>query len=278
MRFAASLMMVVLLAPAVGMARGVAGDSGPALNPLEAKDVDVEAAVGLLCKAKDLTRSKTGEVSGCRVCPEGTDFRGDKASQWELRSATEGHFTAAGEDNFLLSGSGCDSHAMNFGGSFVFSKTAGAMRKIRYDQGLITDRCHAFGYPDGRDFLVCRGGWGGQGENDENVFMAGFAASGKETVRYLLSTTDTTGSCGEDGSVRVQASRITGIEFQPKDSGAITGLTITATLGSVSCGQAMRRTKAAPNVKSYSIAFVFNGQRFEVTPESRAAYLRFEKR
>jgi hypothetical protein len=246
-----------------------------------ASDSDIEAAVGLLCKAKDRIQSKTGQASGCRVCPEGTDFRGDKMSQWELRSTTAGHFTAAKDDNLVLSGSGCDSHAMNFGGSFVFSVKSGVVRLLRYDQGLLTDQCHRFGYADGRDFLVCRGGWGGQGENDENVFMADFRASGKDRVRYLLSTMDTTGSCGGEGAGRVQESGIAGIDFEPKDSESITGLTITARLGSISCTQAQRRTeagKSATPVKSYAIAFQFDGQRFVVTPESLAAYLRFEKR
>jgi hypothetical protein len=285
MRYAESLTIALVLAAVAGTGRAAPPasnlDPSPNFTSIEVKDADVEAAVGLLCQARDLTRSKAGKVSGCRVCPEGTDYRGVGTSEWELRTATAGHFTAVDDDNLLLSGSGCDSHAMNFGGSFVFAKTAGGTRKIRYDKGLLTDQCHEFGYPDGRDFLVCRGGWGGQGENDENVFMAGFGASGKGIVRYLLSTTDTTGSCGEDGTVRVQESGITGIEFSPKDSRAITGLTITATLGNVSCGLAKRRTKAdktASPVKSYEIAFVFNGRGFQVTPESRAAYLRFEKK
>jgi len=165
----------------------------------DVRAADVEAAVGLICKPSDITRSKSGTVSGCRVCPEGTDFHQFTVfpSGWELQSATSGHFTSANDDNLLLSGSGCDSHANNFGGSFVFTFKDGKAKLIRYDNGLLTDQCHKFDFADGRNFLVCRGGFTGQGENDEDVSTASFAASGEEAVDYLISTNDTTGTCDE---------------------------------------------------------------------------------
>lgn len=236
-----------------------------------AKAEDIQAAVSLLCKAKDITRSKDGAISGCRVCPDGTDFRGDTHSHWELYAETPGHFTSATADNLILDGTGCDSHASNFGGSFVFAIREGKAKLVRYDQGLVTNRCHKFAYADGENFLVCRGGWSGQGENDENVFMASFAVSGKETVKYLLSTTDSRGTCGDD-SARVQESGITGVTFMPADTERITGLTIAATLGTVACSQAGKG-----GAKTYSVGFSFDGKRFVVKPESRAAWRRFEK-
>ncbi len=254
---------------------------------VSANPVDVEAALGLICKGVDITRSKTaaaagaGGITGCRVCPEGTDFRNEIQSSWELHAVTTGRFTSTRDDNLILSGTGCDSHANNFGGSFIFTFKDGKAKLIRYDNGLITEQCHKFDSPDQRNFLVCRGGWSGQGLNSRNVFTASFAANGEETVDYLISTDDTTGTCDEDQSTIVQESAITGLKFTPKDSGEITGLTVTATLGSIPCSQAGKRIKAgkwAAAVKTYSIEFQFDGHHFKPTPVSLPAYYKFEKR
>jgi hypothetical protein len=86
---------------------------------------EVEAAVEAICPVRDITRSKNGGVSGCRVCPQGTDFSGDTKSNWELYAETPGHFTFPQDDDLLLDGMGCDSHANNFGGSFMFSLKSG---------------------------------------------------------------------------------------------------------------------------------------------------------
>lgn len=254
-----------------------------------ARAADVEAAARLICPAGKLTRAKDGSVSGCSVCPAGTDFRGDAGSSWDLFAKTPGHFAAANEENLVLSGSGCDSHASNFGGSFVFALEAGKVRLMRYDKGLITDQCLKFAFADGRDGLVCRGGWTGQGYNDESVAVVSFDATGKETEKVLTRTSDSTGTCGDDGSVTVQEAAIKDFQFTAavgaegnNDTSApakITGLTITVTVGNVSCAQvaAEEKTKTALNaVKSYTVQFGFDGKQFKVAPESRAVLAKLE--
>jgi hypothetical protein len=240
---------------------------------------DIEAAVATLCAPTDITRRNDGSISGCRVCPEGTDFSHDGHSDWGLFADTPGHFTSPQDDNLLLDGSGCDSHASNFGGSFMFSLKSGKPRLLYYDQGLDTSQCRKFSFPDGRNFLICRGGWTGQGENIANVSMVSFEANGKDVSAKLISTMDSTYTCGDDPDVVVQDSDITDIKFLPSDSGVITGLTITATLGSPKCsdvksGYKSNRTPAA--VKTYQIKFLFDGKHFEVAPASNAALERFE--
>ena len=236
-----------------------------------AKAADIEAAVALICKAKDRTLAKDGKISGCRTCPEGTDFHGIGNSSWEMYAETPGHFTSAQEDNLILDGTGCDSHASNFGGSFIFSFKDGKARLMRYGKGLVTSQCHKFAYADRRNFLICQRGWSGQGENDENLFMASFGVGGKATVKYLLSTTDSTGTCADD-SAQVQESKIESVTFTPADSEKITGLTVTAKLGTVPCARAGKGA-----AQSYSVEFLFDGTKFVVAPASRAAWRRFEK-
>ncbi len=242
---------------------------------------DVEAAVALLCKPADTIRSQNGNASGCKACPKGTDFFGQKMGEWELRNALAGHFTSAVDNELIVSGFNCDSHANNFGGSFIFSLKTGKPQLLKYDSGLITDTCHKFRYADGREFLACRGGWSGQGENDSSVFLTRFDAAGKNADDVTFRTFDSTATCGDDSTVKVPSSGIKNIEFSSKDSGELSGMTITATIGQVTCGEVNAERalgKEMPSVKTYELHYIFNGRQFGITPESEAALKLFPQR
>jgi hypothetical protein len=242
---------------------------------------DVEAAVALLCKPADMIRSKNGNASGCKACPEGTDFFGQNMGEWELRNTLVGHFTSAEDNELIVSGFNCDSHANNFGGSFIFSLNTGKPRLLRYNSGLITDTCHKFRYADGREFLVCRGGWSGQGENDASVFLTRFDAAAKNVDDMIFRTFDATATCGDDSTVKIPSSGIKNIEFSSKDSGELTGMTITATFGQVTCGEVNAKRapgKEIPSVKTYELNYIFDGRQFGITPESKAALKVFPQR
>jgi hypothetical protein len=254
----------------------------PAFNTASAgvKAADIESAVAILCKPKAIIRSKDAHVSGCHTCPQGTDDAGGTQNNWEIYAQTPGHFTSPQDDNLILDGSGCDSHAKNFGGSYLFAIRDGKAHLLRYNPGLITDQCHKFGFEDGRNFLVCRGGWTGQGESIENVSVVSFDASGRGTQKFLLSTSDLSGSCSGDDAQIVRQSEITGIEFEPKDSEKITGMKVTANLGKVPCSKASsaaKRAKPAGNLKSYTVEFLFDGHLFQVAPGSADAMRHFPK-
>src|SRR5277367_2879301 len=163
----------MLSASPVCRSQGVPAQTSNAPMPA-ASSADVEAAVAILCKPSDINRSKTGAISGCKACPKGTDFWGQNMGAWDLGQTTVGHFTSANDADLILGGFNCDSHAQNFGGSFIFSTSSGKPKLLKYDQGLITDDCHKFPFADGREFLVCKGGWSGQGESDASIFLAKF--------------------------------------------------------------------------------------------------------
>jgi hypothetical protein len=236
---------------------------------------DIEAAVNAICAPRDIVRSKDGSASGCRVCPKGTDFYGDGIDDWGMYAETPGHFTSPQDDNLLLDGARCDSHASNWGGSFMFTVKSGEVRLLKYDRGLHTDECHKFAFPDGRDFLICRGGSTYQGESTEMIFMAAFDAAGSGVTTKLISAMDTANTClGE-------------IKFSPAESGRsqspgksveITGLTITAMQGTTDCAASQNATagKLRRNIKSYEIEFLFDGKNFTVAPASRVALRRFD--
>jgi hypothetical protein len=278
----AAVFALLTFAPA-GKAQGAGGQLQPpnaaGANP---RTADIEHAVALLCPQKDLLRSKSGSISGCRTCPIGTDFRGDGSSQWEFRKATFGHFTSPTADNLLVDGFNCDSHASNFGGTYVFTFTSGRARLLKYAQGLHTEECKKFLYPDGREFLVCRGGWSGQGENVSYVYSAVFDAVGKDMQTMVFTTTDTCATCSEDGSVVVKESAVKDVRYATKDSGELTGFTITASLEKRKCSQFLssadpKKAPALKPAKTYEIEFIFDGKQFHVAPQSKAIQALFEK-
>ena len=164
--------------------------------------------------------------------------------EWELRNSLTGHFTSAQDNELIVGGFNCDSHANNFGGSFFFSLKSGKPLLLKYDNGLITDTCHKFRYSDGQDFLVCRGGWSGQGMNDSHVFFSRFDAKGQDADTVIFGTSDATANCGDDSKTKVPSSGIKDIKFSSKVSGELTGMTITATFGQVTCGEV--NVKRAP--------------------------------
>ncbi len=246
--------------------------------PAAANQADVEAAIALLCKPADFIRSQNGNVSGCKSCPKGTDFFGQNMGEWELRNSLTGHFTSAQGNELIVGGFNCDSHANNFGGSFLFSLESGKPQLLKYDNGLITDTCHKFRYSDGQDFLICRGGWSGQGMNDSHIFLSRFDAKGQDADTVIFATSDATASCGDDSRTKVPSSAIKDIKFSNKVSGELTGITITATFGEVTCGQvSVKRApgKDFPSVKTYELHYNFDGKQFTIAPESKAALKAF---
>jgi len=248
---------------------------------VQLKQADIDAAVRLICPAGKITHDKDGKTSGCRVCPKATDFFGQPRISWEMRAEMAGHFTSAKNSSLLLDGTGCDAHANNLGGTFVFAVTGEKVRLLRYENGLITDQCQRFAYADGRDGLACRGGWMGQGEADLTVFVSSFDATGRPTSKVLIHVSDTTGTCGEDKEQAVEQGGISEVQFVPKPQaapGEITGLTIKAYTGGVKCSvvEAVQKTRRAPaSVKNYTIEYTFDGRQFRLAPGSRAALAKF---
>lgn len=274
-RLLCSLLLATLLlcTSSGGRGQGQTAQSSNTAAPA-ASQADIEAAVAALCKPADIIRSKNGNASGCKNCPEGTDFFGQHMGEWELRNSLSGHFTSAQNNDLILGGFHCDSHASNFGGSFIFSLKSGKPRLLKYDNGLVIEQCHKFRYADDRDFLVCRGGWSGQGEYDGYFFLTRFDATGKDSQTVIFSTRNTEGSCGDGSGGSVEGSDIKDAKFSATDSGELTGMTITATNGTITCAQAkVKRApgEEPPSMKTYEIQFLFDGKQFSVAPASKAA-------
>jgi hypothetical protein len=90
--------------------------------------------------------------SGCDVCPKDTSGGAEK---WEIKTVFSGHFVSLSSEDALVSGSGCESHGDDFGGSFLLTKHGLSWHKVRYVAGLIAFDCHKLTGSDGRDRLIC---------------------------------------------------------------------------------------------------------------------------
>jgi hypothetical protein len=85
------------------------------------------------------------------------------------QSGFSGHFVSPSSEDALLSGSGCESHADDFGGSFLLTKQGLSWHKVRYVAGLIAFDCHKLTGSDGRDRLICGQADSWQGDQISSV-------------------------------------------------------------------------------------------------------------
>jgi hypothetical protein len=104
--------------------------------------------------------------SGCDVCPKDTN---GGAGKWEIKAVFSAHFVSPSSEDRLISGSGCESHADDFGGSFLLTKQGPSWHKVRYVAGLIAFDCHKLTGSDGRDRLICGQVDSWQGEQYSSV-------------------------------------------------------------------------------------------------------------
>ena len=104
------------------------------------------------------------------VCPKFTGFAGDDLG-WSLEKVTRGHFLSPTSDDAILSMSGCEPHAANFGGSILLTRRLNRWVLIWYKAGVETSRCHRVPLRSGREILACMGTYGGQGNHWSALYV-----------------------------------------------------------------------------------------------------------
>jgi len=95
----------------------------------------------------------------CKVCPQGADFAGEDSAMggWTDSGVLEGSFTAPNMDEALMRTNGCESHANNMGGDFLFRRNGGKWSLVRYASGANADNtCLKSPWADGRDAVICQ--------------------------------------------------------------------------------------------------------------------------
>lgn len=240
---------------------------------------DAHALLPALCGSGVMVKTtQHGVDSGCKECPEivpggGMFDSADPAeASFSLYGVIYGSFTRAGAQQAVADFSGCEPHANNFGGSVLLEKLAQGWKVRNYEAGFISSECLKDGVPGGRDLLICRGGYTGQGENDSSVFVFDYALPKDRRSQTLLSTTDTLATClGGDQTM----GSIESIELRDLNHDGILDLTVMVKAAKVkiplgqeqNCGAHL---KLAP-VKPQEIDFLFSNGTFKVAPWSARA-------
>ncbi len=260
--------------PSAGMA--FPSDSQPASTAGAAEMLQavcpgkVEAGKGVSCKGD---------------CPEPTGFAGNaEPGGWWVSAVTRGHFLSATSDDAALAMAGCESHAESFGGTILLTREGNRWKMRSYKSGLTTDKCHKVTREDGRDLLVCAGGWTGQGEVFGNLFLTDLRTGQTIGDTAFFRTEDSVGTCGgldREHPEPVIAATIDRVDFLPGKSHGLPGIVVTASYGkkpikSSDWQSCIDGKLAPPPTKAYQIEFQFDGTNYRPTPSSAAAVKVFE--
>ena len=143
---------------------------------------------------------------GCKVCPQGSDFADFGGDGWTGAGVLTGSFTAPEMDEALMRVTGCDSHANNFGGDFLFRKSSGKWSLVRYASGAdADDTCLKSTWGDGRDAVICQSSGMHQGVESNAVQLMTFDSAAPQhrmdgdvyrKVNFVV-TEDGSSNCGE---------------------------------------------------------------------------------
>jgi len=255
---------------------------------------DITRAIGEICPAKAITRTEDGKIIGCAECPPGTAFSAGEDLDWELKRATLGHFVSPNSETLLLSGSGCEPHSLNFGGTFVFALELGKPRLLDYRRGLITEDCQKLPRGDGLEFLECADRSGMQGFEASYLYSVIFDSTGKSAVQAVFTADDDVRTCGVDNEWNylgsVHHSYIKAARFRHGDGAKPLEMSVTVAIGrrvltKAESDACIRRPDdprftgppVAVNMKDYRLHFLFDGRRFEAARSSREIQKLFPK-
>jgi len=241
----------------------------------------VTNALEQICPERRLSRDAGGNATGCSECPRQTTEHDAKDLNWTLSRAFTGHFTSVGENNFVLSGLGCEDHNANFGGTFIFTVRGSALKLLDYRSGLITETCHKFRAPGSPDMLVCTREWGAQVRLWSYVYLVKFRQDGESEVQHIFEVLDVSRQpCGidfyDDSDTTVQKAEINSLSLGDS-GGKRPALVITARVGEKNPSDEERRVcqqeqKPIPlTLKTYRLEFTFEDGGFRPSSESKDA-------
>ncbi len=258
--------------------------------PSDSKDPKQSGGAALL-EAVCPGRVIVGKEIGCRgACPEFTGFRGENF-EWTLAAVTRGRFVSPQSDDVVLSMSGCESHSENFGGTILLARQSQDWMMLWYKAGLDTNECHKTKLREGRDLLVCLGGWGGQGlvqtalwQEDLHAAIPMIAGGDDKPLFEFWDNVFTCGENLEDESKPepLRSAYIERVEFK-KNKAGVSGISITAHVGERQmtpqdvdeCIDALNPKKSHegfkffPLIKREKIEFIFDGRTYHRSPTAR---------
>ncbi len=210
-----------------------------------------------------------GEVEGnsCSKCP------GLEEGPWKPRILA-GHFRSKDSEDAILEASSCF-YPMNFSpASLPASKIEGAWRAGELVGGFDASHCIVRKFRSEREFLLCESydhdREGSQSYNLTTVVQV----SGQELgFRNLLSAPDTTANCSEEKSrlAEVQDVSLEGDTIHVRlKYGAFKRTAKVVERCSDDRVPTAERFLRPSGMKVYQLDFLFDGSRYEATPESKA--------
>ena len=258
--------------------------------PSDSKDPKQSAGAALL-EAYCPGRVVVGEVIGCRgPCPDVAAFGGEDLGR-SMSAVTRGHFLSPQSNDAVLSMSGCEPHSESFGGTVLLTRRSQKWTMLWYKAGVDTSQCHKVKLRDGREILVCLGGWGGQGLVETGLWVEDLRAAtpmiagGDE--RPFFEVWDNTGTCGENPEddpkpESLQYAYVERVEFK-NIRGGVPAISVTAHFGERkmtiqdvdACINEQNPNKPhkglsfLPSTKREKIEFIFDGRTYHRSPTAK---------
>lgn len=209
----------------------------------------------------------------CSTCPPESDFAG-ASDGWNNGGVLTGSFTAPGMDEALMRASGCESHANNMGGDFLFRRDGSKWKLVRYAKSAIADdKCLKAMWGEGRDAVICQTGDMHQGFASSGVQLMTFdtmspsAPRDKDIYRKVnfVVTEDSSGNCGFPMGKPQQT-----LQFDKVDRAYLIptntsrpSVVVKVTLARAKAGKAGVTTCPAAQPESYTVTWKNLGDHFE---------------
>lgn len=270
-------------------------DSPDTIFPSDSRDpqlVDGARLLETVCPGKVVS----GKEIGCDIdCPKYTAFAGERF-EWSLAAVTFGHFQSSRSDDAALWMVGCEPHSLNWGGTILLTRSSGQWSMLWYKGGIPTARCHRIPVADGREILVCIGGYGGQGIAAADLYVEDLLhpkpalMAGDENDAGFFGAFDDTGTCGwqqetdEPDSATVTHTHIDRVRFHAAvGRNGSPSISVTASFGTRMVNRAdidaciHKRRRLAVATRSYRMNFFFEGHGFRASPSSVAAVRIFNR-
>ncbi len=237
-----------------------------------------------------------GKVEGesCSKCP---DFQGSHPDQgpWEIISVVVGHFSSARGEEALIRSNFCAVEGPGFqtrlGFWMLLGKRGGKWTKLE-DDSFPPDNCAQKKLRSGREFLICES-WQYQRDGEATYrLLTVKLENDRFKSRELFAATDSTAVCQEGTG---QKGVVKDIEFRDLNGDGLEDISITATYGSFpmtgrrldqctaafedriqTTGKGVKEYPQPRVIKTYKVQFLFDGNTYTPTPESRAAVALFQ--
>lgn len=231
---------------------------------------DETAMANLACGGHASVDGK--KTLGCNVCPPGSDFAGEGGG-WTGKDALSGSFTAPNRDEALMRASGCESHANNMGGDFLFRRDGGKWSLVRYAKGAPADgTCLKAMWGQGRDAVICQSADMHQGVASNAVQLMTFdetappPSTEKDAYRKVnfVVTEDGSGNCGfaMGNPSMLQFDRVDRTYLIPTNTSR-QSVTVKVTLARVQPGKSSVTSCPSAQPQSYSVTWKNLGDHFE---------------